>query len=157
MSTAKHTTGLMKHAALMGSIQTGFRDEAIFHCGLGLRHNSLVSEQEANARRLAACWNACIDLSTEELEAVVVWRAACKKSSQDEAARAEAQALADAHPEAIQRFINQMSAEFIGSRPDLVALLKEARKIIRASSSRHLAKDWDRRSVNAITGTWSAE
>ena len=156
MSTPKHTPGVMKHAALMGSINVGFRDEAIFHCGLGLRHNSFVTEQEANARRLAACWNACIDLSTDELEAVVAWRAACKKASQDEEAMAEAHALGRQHPDAIRRFVTQLSQEFTGSRPDLEALLREARKIIRASSARHLAKDWDRRTSNALADTRSA-
>lgn len=34
----------------------------------------------------------------------------------------------------------------------LSALLKEARKIIRASSSRSLAKDWDRRATQALAG-----
>ena len=29
-------------------------------------------EPKANARRLAACWNACLGLSTEELEADIV-------------------------------------------------------------------------------------
>lgn len=32
----------------------------------------------------------------------------------------------------------------------LVALLKEARKIIRASSQRQLAKDWDQRTTQAL-------
>jgi hypothetical protein len=67
--SAAHTEGVMTHASLMGSIHVGFRDEAIFHCGLGLRHNSFVHEQEANARRLAACWNACVDVPVEVLEA----------------------------------------------------------------------------------------
>lgn len=67
MST-QHTPGRMKHAVLMGSITVGFRDEAIFHCGLGLRHHSVVAEQEQNARRLVACWNACLDVPTELLE-----------------------------------------------------------------------------------------
>ena len=33
---------------------------------------------------------------------------------------------------------------------DLLFLLKEARKIIRASSSRNLVKDWDERATQAI-------
>ncbi|BEP44074.1 hypothetical protein [Variovorax sp. V15] len=68
MSAAQHTTGVMQHAALMGTINTGFRDEAIFHCGLGIRHNSFINEQEANARRLVACWNACEGVPVEVLE-----------------------------------------------------------------------------------------
>ena len=35
----------------------------------------------------------------------------------------------------------------------LVALLKEARKIIRASSQRQLAKDWDARVTNTLKDT----
>lgn len=35
----------------------------------------------------------------------------------------------------------------------LVALLKEARKIIRASSQRQLTKDWDARVTNALKDT----
>ena len=33
---------------------------------------------------------------------------------------------------------------------ELIALLKEARSIIRASSSRQLAKDWDTRATQAL-------
>jgi hypothetical protein len=36
------------------------------------------------------------------------------------------------------------------SNTDLLALLKESRKIIRASSSRNLVKDWDGRATTAI-------
>lgn len=39
----------------------------------------------------------------------------------------------------------------------LSALLKEARKIIRASSSRSLAKDWDRRATQALAGATTGE
>ena len=35
----------------------------------------------------------------------------------------------------------------------LIGLLKEARKIIRASSQRSLCKDWDARATKAISGT----
>lgn len=35
-------------------------------------------------------------------------------------------------------------------RDALLGLLKEARKIIRASSSRNLVKDWDQRTTDAI-------
>ena len=36
------------------------------------------------------------------------------------------------------------------SSDELIVLLKEARKIIRASSSRNLVKDWDERATKAI-------
>ena len=35
-------------------------------------------------------------------------------------------------------------------RDALLGLLKEARKIVRASSSRNLVKDWDQRTTDAI-------
>ena len=35
-------------------------------------------------------------------------------------------------------------------RDELLGLLKEARKIIRASASRNLAKDWDQRTTKVI-------
>lgn len=42
----------------------------------------------------------------------------------------------------------------------LESLLREARKIIRASSQRNLAKDWDKRATAALQGTtceWSQD
>lgn len=68
--SAAHTPGLMKHEALMGSITVVNRDEAIFHCGLGLRHGNYGDEQVQNARRLVACWNSFNGVPTEMIELV---------------------------------------------------------------------------------------
>ena len=67
-----HTPGRMTHSSLMGSITVGSRDEAIFHCGLGLRHGNFGHEQVENARRLVACWNALEGIPTEEIESVQI-------------------------------------------------------------------------------------
>lgn len=70
MSDAKHTAGRLHHLCLMGSTEAcSTRGQSIFHCGLGLRHNQFGDEQEQNARRLVAAWNASIDVPTEVLEA----------------------------------------------------------------------------------------
>jgi len=61
------------------------------------------------------------------------------------------QALAAPTPQPAQ-------AERVGLTDEqLSALLKEARKIIRASSSRSLAKDWDRRATQALAGATTGE
>lgn len=76
--SAASTPGKMVHRALMGTILVGYRDESIFHCGLGLRHHSALDEQEQNARRLAAAWNAVDGVPTEVLESAAAgglpWR-----------------------------------------------------------------------------------
>ena len=54
----------------------------------------------------------------------------------------------------INRHLNELLAERVpelkAQRDALLGLLKEARKIIRATSSRNLVKDWDRRTTAAI-------
>jgi len=46
----------------------------IMHCAddPGFANKELVIDPNANARRLVACWNACLDIPTEALEAGVV-------------------------------------------------------------------------------------
>jgi hypothetical protein len=46
--------------------------------------------------------------------------------------------------------LEDASLEDASKNNDLLSLLKEARKIIRASSSRNLVKDWDSRATQAI-------
>ena len=55
----------------------------------------------------------------------------------------------------LQNRIKELEAQLNNDAADarLFDLLKEARKIIRASSSRNLAKDWDERSTAAIKGS----
>lgn len=76
--SAASTPGKMVHRALMGTILVGYRDESIFHCGLGLRHGNALDEQEQNARRLVAAWNATDGVPTEVMESAAAgglpWR-----------------------------------------------------------------------------------
>lgn len=55
----------------------------------------------------------------------------------------------------LQNRIKELEAQLNNDAADarLFDLLKEARKIIRASSSRNLAKDWDERATAAIKGS----
>lgn len=64
--SAQHTLGRLSIQVLTGTETNG---QSIFQCGLGLRHHSFSDEQEANAQRLVACWNACESVPTEVLEA----------------------------------------------------------------------------------------
>lgn len=45
---------------------------------------------------------------------------------------------------------NERNGRLIAQRDALLKLLKESRKIIRATSSRNLVKDWDQRTTAAI-------
>ena len=62
----KHTAEPWLVEGLMGTDSSGMH--ALFHCGVGLRHGSYIKEQEANARRIVACVNACAGISTELLK-----------------------------------------------------------------------------------------
>ncbi|MCY1170275.1 hypothetical protein D9M73_103390 [compost metagenome] len=66
--SATYTKGPMKHYGFMGTIETDSLQANIFTCGVGLRPPGLSNEQDENARRLVACWNACDGLTTEQLE-----------------------------------------------------------------------------------------
>jgi hypothetical protein len=59
-------------------------------------------------------------------------------------------ALADRRHLAPDNMAENELLDAIGMARDLIELVKEARKIIRASSSRHLAKDWDQRATEAL-------
>ena len=67
------------------------------------------------------------------------------KFEADETARAERRQRQDE----IERKAAKYDA-VVEQRDELLGLLKEARKIIRASASRNLAKDWDRRTTEVI-------
>ena len=47
---------------------------------------------------------------------------------------------------------DNLNAQEAQQEAELTSLLKEARKIIRASSSRNLAKDWDARTTKLLKG-----
>lgn len=56
---------------------------------------------------------------------------------------------------ALQRTITRLQQQvrdLRASRDDALKLLAEARKIVRASASRNLAKDWDRRATARLGG-----
>ena len=74
----------------------------------------------------------------------------------------------EAERDALQRKVQEMALQALADDTQhreveaerdalLSALLKEARKIIRASSSRSLAKDWDRRATQALAGATTGE
>ena len=74
----------------------------------------------------------------------------------------------EAERDALQRQVQEMALQALADDTQhreveaerdalLSALLKEARKIIRASSSRSLAKDWDRRATQALAGATTGE
>ena len=50
-----------------------------------------VEEDRANARRIVACWNACLDISTEELEARYAASLAKKQAAEPQVKATEPQ------------------------------------------------------------------
>jgi hypothetical protein len=77
VSDAKHTPGRLslRGTTLYGRRLLGFaRDErAVEHVARATTPGGTwKDETEANARRLAACWNACEGIPTELLETAVV-------------------------------------------------------------------------------------
>lgn len=46
--------------------------------------------------------------------------------------------------------VMRVARHAVKEREELVGLVREARKIVRASSSRNLVKDWDRRATAAL-------
>jgi hypothetical protein len=68
MSREKHTQGLLR---LFGSscIETVEHGSTVAECRQGDPFHPISQEEwHANARRIVACWNACIDVPTEKLE-----------------------------------------------------------------------------------------
>jgi hypothetical protein len=80
---AKHTAGRLIAASAISSVvglpivaQSGRSIANVMTVPFGFSGAEQVnSESLANARRLAACWNACIGISTEELEAAAMLKA----------------------------------------------------------------------------------
>ena len=80
MTTTKHTSGLAWHEEAGNSNADGTLNYVVYvlDCAEGedAGHDNRITLgeylSEANARRLAACWNACEGLSTEALEAGMV-------------------------------------------------------------------------------------
>ena len=78
-----------------------------------------------------------------------------KRLAEEQAALRELECPPD--PETVDRALAQARRMERLTDGQLSALLKEARKIIRASSSRSLAKDWDRRATQALAGATTGE
>lgn len=102
MSEAKHTQGkaipaVSSFPPIGPCYSVGMQDTKVAIAVTGKFDESDADISEANARRIAACWNACQDIPTEALEADV--------------------------PE-IFRQINRQE-ELEAQRDDLLALLKE--------------------------------
>lgn len=72
-----------------------------------------TEEDRANARHIVACWNACEGFTTEELETIAEWKAACRASD-----NARAHAIEPRAARAIERFKNQAGAALMQNEHD---------------------------------------
>lgn len=63
-----HTEGVARIAEETGHCVVAVGDREVCECYQD--GETQTAQDEANARRLVACWNACMNLTTEELERI---------------------------------------------------------------------------------------
>ena len=77
-----HTQGRLKAYPCVGTFFLFTDDERQVVVASGVGAGLSQEEQEANARRLAAAWNACEGIPTEALDRLIAMREAAEKDEE---------------------------------------------------------------------------